>query len=393
MKNRIHIIFLALLLCLIPLNYGCSIIKVALKPASKGMFKKSFAKVSKYTGKYGKYVFGKGAKIFAKPSAEIKKLTGLAKDKYLKKTSNQIADAKAVRKAALSNIKNDIQLFSSKLSPKAFKRLQKDVVKNPDLLKELKRNPSAVKVYENALATKYGNNISFIRYWSNNANKFYDKGLKQFGKGEDIIFKDVNGITEITDKSGAKLGKIIDKFDGNQYVIDLTKAEKNTLANLYPMANSKYIRGNTVYLTDKYGRVVECRVTIDKNVKVFGRDKNQIARIRNAKSQYDVDGNQVSNITTNDDGGHLVADSWGGDSDFLNIVPQNSKMNIGGQWKSSEISGLQLAKKGNKVERIIQVKYPDNKSLRPSGFVLEQKVNGSNSVVDGGFGSNYLSNN
>ena len=85
MKNRIHIIFLALLLCLIPLNYGCSIIKVALKPASKGMFKKSFAKVSKYTGKYGKYVFGKGAKIFAKPSAEIKKLTGLAKDKYLKK--------------------------------------------------------------------------------------------------------------------------------------------------------------------------------------------------------------------------------------------------------------------------------------------------------------------
>lgn len=75
MKKRIHIILLALLICLIPMNYGCSVIKVALKPAAKGTFKTSFAKVSKYTGKYGKYVFGKSAKIIAKPSAEIKRLT------------------------------------------------------------------------------------------------------------------------------------------------------------------------------------------------------------------------------------------------------------------------------------------------------------------------------
>jgi hypothetical protein len=282
----------------------------------------------------------------------------------------------------IKSFNNGLEGVSKVMSAKAKKILEKDIVKNPDLLKFLEKNPAARECYENICESEFRNDIRCLRYLTNNADKFVEKGFK-YGQGKDLIFKDVKGITEIFDKSGNRLGKIIGKTDKDGLVIDITNAEKNTLTNLYPMAKAKYIQGNNHFITDEFGRVVEVRVKIDQSVVAAERDKNLIGKIRSLKSQYGVDGKQMKRIPQNDDGGHLIPNSWGGNSDAMNIVPQNSKINRGGKWGGSETIGYNAAQRGNTVERTIKLEYPDNNSLRPSCFILEQKINGQTNVYGG----------
>lgn len=368
-------LFILLIISILTINLGCSIARNGLKYAAKSTLKRSLAKVTKYSGKYGKYVFGRTGKYWSTPTKEIKNLSKDINQRYITKAKDQFIKKKREEVS---------RLFNGKISPLSLQQLQKDAIKNPALLKELQRNPSALKVYENALGTAYREDITFLRYWANNADKFYDKRLKQVVKGEDIVFQKGRGVTEITDRYGNKLGKFIKGNGDEHYVIDITNAQKNTLANFYPMSNAKYIRGNQTYITDRYGRVIECRVKIDKSVQKFGRDEYLTSKIRDSKYQYGVDGTLLRTTKVPDDGGHLIADSWNGRCDFLNIVPQEREINRAGSiWNKSESHGLKSAQSGNIVERIIKLKYPDNKSLRPNLFILEQKVNGNPMVIDG----------
>lgn len=271
--------------------------------------------------------------------------------------------------------------ITESMSPKAIELLKKDILQTPKLAKLFDQEPAVIKCYENALGTKLRTDITFLRYTSKNADKFLGKGFKDSGK--DLIFKDVKGVTKITDQSGNYLGKIIGRNENGGFIIDVSKAERNTLTNLYPMANAKYIDGRNYVITDRFGRPVEYRTLIDKNVEAKGRDSVNIYKARNVKDYYDANGEQVAKIAQNDHGGHMIADSWGGSSNAINIIPQNNKINLGGIWRQTEQTGLDVAREGNQVERIIKLKYSDKNSLRPSEFILEQKVNGSYDIKGG----------
>ena len=77
----------------------------------------------------------------------------------------------------------------------------------------------------------------------------------------------------------------------------------------------------------------------------------------------------------------MVADSWGGPSTSLNIVPQNANVNRFGLWRDSERIGLEAFKNGATVERTIKIEYNNRNSLRPSAFVLSQKIDGEYCVI------------
>ncbi len=337
--------------------------------------------VSSYFGvkDVGKLVEGvKGSKLLTSSAtrtlSEAERNVSVVKVAELNKTAE--IKIPGVRQAALGRI-------TENMSAKAIEAFEKDVITKPELAKLFLKNPDAIKCYENALGTKYRTDISLLRYTSNNADKYLVKGfLKESGQG--LVFKDIRNTTKITDKSGHYLGKIVGKNENGGFIIDISKAEQKTLPNLYPMSNAKYIDGNITFITDKYGRRIEARVIIDKNVEAAGRDQYHIVqKVKSVMAQYDVNGNQVAKIAKNDDCGHVIPDSWGGPSYALNIFPQNFQINRGGIWKQTEQIGLKLAKEGNIVERIIKLEYPDKKSLRPSKPILEQKVNGSYDVKGG----------
>lgn len=338
---------------------------------------------------------GKGIGKLVESVKGSKLLTSSA-TKALSETERNVSVGKAAELGKTAEIKIPgvsnaaLGRITENMSTKAIEAFKKDIVAKPELAKLFVKNPDAIKCYENALGTKYRTDISLLRYTSNNADKYLGKGFKE--SGQDLVFKDVRNATKITDKSGHYLGKIVGKNENGGFIIDIGKAERNTLANLHPMSNAKYIEGNNYVITDKYGRPVEYRVLIDNNVEAAGRDKLNIYKSKTVKDYYDVNGNEVAKIAKNDEGGHMIADSWGGSSDALNIIPQNFQINRGGIWRQSEQCGLEVAREGNKVERIIKLEYPDKTSLRPSEFILEQKVNGSYDV-NGGLKPTTITNN
>ena len=82
------------------------------------------------------------------------------------------------------------------------------------------------------------------------------------------------------------------------------------------------------------------------------------------------DGRRDENGKKLDDGGHLVADEFGGSSEETNLVPMDSKVNQHGEWRKME---RDIEKELNKEPPLeindfeIELEYDDD-SFRPSGF-------------------------
>ena len=77
---------------------------------------------------------------------------------------------------------------------------------------------------------------------------------------------------------------------------------------------------------------------------------------------------------TGDDGGHLLADSLGGSSDYFNLVPMNSTLNRGA-FNKLESRLKDLAVGGHDVDINVKAIYPDNGN-RPIEFIYKYMVDG-----------------
>ena len=79
-----------------------------------------------------------------------------------------------------------------------------------------------------------------------------------------------------------------------------------------------------------------------------------------------------------DDGGHLIARSFGGSKDIDNLVPQSKYINRSfkenGDWYNMEKEWQKAIDKGKDVKNIkIKVKY-EGQSQRPSGFSVIYEI-------------------
>ena len=80
-----------------------------------------------------------------------------------------------------------------------------------------------------------------------------------------------------------------------------------------------------------------------------------------------------------DDGGHLIARTFGGSKDIDNLVPQSKYINRpfkdNGEWYNMEKEWQKEIKKGREVKNIkIEVKYRGD-SQRPVEFQVEYEIN------------------
>lgn len=279
------------------------------------------------------------------------------------------------------------------------KLLLNDIAENPQLANLFSKNPQLLESYYNLSGSACRTDITMLRYVGGNADKarimYYRPPKKRVWlSGNDLVYKDVQGQygkrTMICHK---QTGEILGYQTGNAkdgYYIELTK-DNNPLTDLFLMPNTTYKGSNFSASTDRYGRVIRLQAYADKNVVKSSRDKAHIGRIREYKKDYDVFGNQKKRTGTYDDiSGHLQPDSWGGESNFLNIIPQNNEMNAKGLWKNSEMAGLKAAKKGGEVVRDMKVEYPDRVSLRPSKIIVTQTVNGQIQKVNGRMMNNVV---
>lgn len=129
-------------------------------------------------------------------------------------------------------------------------------------------------------------------------------------------------------------------------------------------------KGFTRVETDERGRITKV-----SRQKIELADKSQrtnetLQTIDKKDGRRDTDGNKL------DDGGHLVADEFGGASEETNLVPMDSEVNRHGEWRKME---RDIEKELNKESPSdvtnfeIEIDYDDD-SQRPSGFTVSYTI-------------------
>jgi DNA/RNA non-specific endonuclease len=110
------------------------------------------------------------------------------------------------------------------------------------------------------------------------------------------------------------------------------------------------------YETDERGRTVRARTTL----RLLDQPRSASLQ-RSAKSRKGGD--------ADDDGGHLLANQFGGPSEEINVVPQDWHENQRGRWRALEREWRDLVKRGFEVAVDVQPIY-DAASARPVMLVV-----------------------
>ena len=137
------------------------------------------------------------------------------------------------------------------------------------------------------------------------------------------------------------------------------KATMEMTQGLGLAANSAYSKNGMTFKTDDLGRVVEASGPVAP-----GRG------MRNSNNTKHVGKMGRSG----DDGGHLIADSLGGTSDFCNLVPMDGHLNKGA-YNSLEKQLLKASRSGSDVRVQITPEYSGS-DFRPTAFIYKYWIDG-----------------
>lgn len=130
---------------------------------------------------------------------------------------------------------------------------------------------------------------------------------------------------------------------------------ERALANI-----NKTVRG-TRYITDRHGR---CREVFSKKLSLRDAPRDSVAQQRIGRL-----GKQ------GDEGGHLMANRFGGEPGPENLVPQNFHLNRG-EWKAMENSWERALRAGKDVTDVRIRPIYDGKSIRPYKIDVRYTVDG-----------------
>ena len=170
----------------------------------------------------------------------------------------------------------------------------------------------------------------------------------------------------------------------NRKEFELTAGEDKDILNKVPPPENADIKVKgpngdyTIFKTDEQGRVIE--VTKEK-VEIIPPDQRQRDSNQTTKTSDVKDGNIDENGKKLDDGGHLIADQFGGCGEQINLVPMDSEINRYGEWRKIEKDIEKANLEGKEVTDLkIEVEY-EGDSKRPSGFTVTYKVDGEEKLA------------
>lgn len=253
--------------------------------------------------------------------------------------------------------------------------LVKTLENKPDLVKLLEKEGKIFNswVYLNKQLPNSSLNYDFVKLfmYSENYSKF---GRFGGNKIENFVYKETqNGEVLVKSKSGLDLGKItmfVDPPKVTLYEVNDGKVIRNMFANLHPFPNVQYELGGVTYKTDSWGRVVNSEFKI-------GKDYLGKPNLYNAKDITTV--GKLKGGLAGDDGGHLLAQQFGGSSTVLNVVPMKSSVNKG-EYKKLEEIWRKAADGGKDVKVKVNLKYGTSNSERPDWIEVKYEIDGEKFV-------------
>lgn len=285
----------------------------------------------------------------------------------------KVAEKEVVEETMKKTISKSLQeRLEATVGTKAAAKLVNVLEDKPDLLSLLEKNGDIFYtwVYLNKQLPKSSLNYDFVKLFL--YSEKYSK-LGRFGgnKIENFVYKEgKDGEVFIMSKSGLNLGKISIFYDPPRvslYEVNEGKVIRNMFANIHPFPNVQYDLGGVTYKTDSWGRVISSEFTIDKNY----MSKPNLYNAKDITAIGKLKGGMVG-----DDGGHLLAQQFGGSSTVLNVVPMKASVNRTGEYKRLEKLWNKAADEGKVVKTKVNLKYGNTNTERPDWIEVKYEING-----------------
>ena len=178
-----------------------------------------------------------------------------------------------------------------------------DINRNRKIALLLNRYPEILQVYSNSFSSNMRTMPEHLLYWGVTADSHRGLFPKSYIiEGKDVKFESTNNISNIVYNNNI-IGRITSETD--------IECENIDLLNLIPNSEKRYKIGNSLYETDKLGRVINVYAQIQKSDKGKSKLKNQL-KIKSilAAKQSGIDEMAL----------YLLPKEYGGTSSYLNIV-------------------------------------------------------------------------
>lgn len=250
------------------------------------------------------------------------------------------------------------------------KQFLKVASENKKFLNTVKRNPKFLETWKVFSETNFGSHpkqLSWINRELANENYTFKKGAQS---------------VELLD---SKTNKLLATFEKNRITAIAGEGGKklNPLLNTHKlMPNTHYKVGNTSFYSDVEGRVEKmvCPL-LSKETKVI-RSKEQQGlskKIKNGRVLFDEFGNPMKSktgyIRSTDDGGHLLANIFGGPSEQINVLPMTNEANKI-VFKKIENILSKAVSSGQLVKDFTVIPKFTGKRVRPDKFYVSYYIDG-----------------
>lgn len=306
-----------------------------------------------------------GSKLEKKIVEKVVKTTMLTRaseeivESYVKEIS-EIGLSKEAKEYALANFDNQI-----------IEKFLKIVKTEKKFLANINSNPAFLKSWKTFSNTGFSSNI----------NQF-NRIQQDFGNDKYILKVVGDGVEIVESRSGNLLGK----FENDKIVAFAGKGGKelNPILNIHPLIpNTQYKLKNLTFDSDKFGRVEKMNCPLlSKELKV---ERNKIEqglskRIKDGRLRKDEKGDLITGKDSNyyystDDGGHLLANLFGGPSEQINYLPMSNEANKVTLKKLETFLSKQL-NEGKKVSDFTVSPKFKGRSRRPERLYISYYVNG-----------------
>lgn len=228
--------------------------------------------------------------------------------------------AKELSELGLS--KEVVEFISKNLDDDLTKQFLKVTSENKTFLTYAKSNPAFINTWKIFSETNFASNPNQIR-WINSAIDKEKYSLKKVGQSVELL--------------DLKTNKLLGTFEKDRITAIAGEGGKklNPFLNIHPlMPNTRYKIGNNSIYSDVLGRVEKMVCPIMSNeTKVVrsGLEQGLSKKLKDGKVIVDEFGNPIKvkagYYRYSDDGGHLLANTHGGISEQINVLPMTNEAN------------------------------------------------------------------
>lgn len=276
--------------------------------------------------------------------------------------------------------------LGSEITERIVKQYNDDVIEslgkaladNPKLKKLVLSDDEALKVLAKISKSKVCRNEKVVSHLT---KIMKSQGEEKFFKR--YLFTNIDDKLVINTRLNTPNGKVIKEIANikevdNVLIIEARQGGKKN--NLNDLLNRAELIPNSIYKvkgkynlnsystkTDDFGNVKKVYGTLTRKA------KSKIERSKDIQKKVRVKKNGING----DDGGHLIANQFGGGSEMINLIPMRGKElnRPGGEYYKMEQEWAKALEKGKKVDYKIKTLYPNN-SKRPEKIIVTYTIEG-----------------